>query len=71
MQQGHVESYYLESTVGSITNQKRVPFGDGIISTDDTCFACETCEELFTPMAPRKLQYSNILPHLRKALRKV
>jgi len=55
MQQGHIESYYLESIVGSITNQKTVPFGDGIISTDDTCFACETCEELFTPTAPRKL----------------
>jgi len=55
MQQGHVESYYLESIVGSITNQKTVPFGDGIISTNDTCFACETCEELFTPTAPRKL----------------
>lgn len=29
-----------------------MPFGDGIISTQDTCFACETCEELFTPAAP-------------------
>ena len=52
MRQGHIEDYYLESIVGSITGQAKVPFGDGIISTADTCFACETCEELFTPAAP-------------------
>ena len=50
--QGHVESYYLESIVGQITKQDTVPFGDGIISTKDTCFGCETCEELFTPTPP-------------------
>ena len=27
-------------------------FGDGIISTIDTCFACETREDLFSPVAP-------------------
>ncbi|KAL8771461.1 MAG: hypothetical protein Q9209_003131 [Squamulea sp. 1 TL-2023] len=52
MRPGHVEEYYLESIVGKITDQKTVRFGDGIISTRDTCFACETCEELFTPAAP-------------------
>ncbi|KAL8749211.1 MAG: hypothetical protein Q9184_006898 [Pyrenodesmia sp. 2 TL-2023] len=52
MRQGHVEDYYLESIVGRITGQVKVPFGDGIVSTKDTCFACETCEELFTPAAP-------------------
>ncbi|KAL8650385.1 MAG: hypothetical protein Q9226_005165, partial [Calogaya cf. arnoldii] len=52
MRPGHVEDYYLESIVGKITGQTEVPFGDGIISTKDTCFACETCEELFTPAAP-------------------
>ncbi|KAI4260999.1 MAG: hypothetical protein L6R42_003795 [Xanthoria sp. 1 TBL-2021] len=52
MRPGHVEDYYLESIVGKITGQTEVPFGDGIISTNDTCFACETCEELFTPAAP-------------------
>ncbi|KAL8670480.1 MAG: hypothetical protein Q9168_004989 [Polycauliona sp. 1 TL-2023] len=52
MRPGHVEDYYLESIVGTITGQTEVPFGDGIISTKDTCFACETCEELFTPAAP-------------------
>ncbi|KAL8856647.1 MAG: hypothetical protein Q9178_006714 [Gyalolechia marmorata] len=52
MRPGHVEDYYLESIVGTIIGQTEVPFGDGIISTRDTCFACETCEELFTPAAP-------------------
>ena len=52
MRPGHVEDYYLESIVGKTTGQTGVPFGDGIISTKDTCFACETCEELFTPTAP-------------------
>lgn len=52
MRQGHVEDYYLESIVGRITGQAKVPFGDGVVSTKDTCFACETCEELFTPAAP-------------------
>lgn len=50
--EGHVEDYYLESIVGEITGQAKVKFGDGIISTKDTCFGCETCEELFTPAAP-------------------
>jgi predicted amidohydrolase len=43
---------YLESIVGEITGQYKVPFGDAIISTRDTAIGCETCEELFTPMAP-------------------
>jgi len=48
----HVEDYYLESVVGEITGQYKVPFGDAILSTLDTAFAPETCEELFTPDAP-------------------
>ena len=51
-QQGHVEKYRLESIVEQITKQETVPFGDGIISTKDTCFGCEICEELFTPTPP-------------------
>ena len=47
-----IEDYYLESIVGEITGQYKVPFGDAIISTRDTALGCETCEELFTPMAP-------------------
>ena len=44
-----VEDYYLESIVGNITDQYKVPFGDAVISTRDTCVGAETCEELFTP----------------------
>ena len=46
------EDYYLESIVGDITGQYKVPFGDGVISTRDSCIGAETCEELFTPQAP-------------------
>lgn len=44
-----IEDYYLEQIVGKITGQYKVPFGDAVISTLDTCFGLETCEELFTP----------------------
>lgn len=44
-----IEDYYLESVVGDITGQYKVPFGDGIISTRDSCIGVESCEELFTP----------------------
>lgn len=44
-----VEDYYLEQIVGNITGQYKVPFGDAVISTRDTCLGLETCEELFTP----------------------
>lgn len=29
--------------------QVKVPFGDAVISTKDTCIGVELCEELFTP----------------------
>lgn len=35
--------------MGKITGQYKVPFGDAVISTRDTCLGVETCEELFTP----------------------
>jgi hypothetical protein len=50
-----VEDYYLEQIVGSITGQYKVPFGDAVISTRDTCLGLETCEELFTPNRPPPL----------------
>ncbi|KAJ5176837.1 Glutamine-dependent NAD(+) synthetase [Penicillium canariense] len=46
------EDYYLEQIVGKITGQYKVPFGDAVISTRDTCLGLETCEELFTPNGP-------------------
>ena len=50
-----VEDYYLESIVGKVTGQGKVPFGDAVLSTIDTCLGAETCEELFTPDAPHIL----------------
>ncbi|BCR89511.1 glutamine-dependent NAD(+) synthetase [Aspergillus chevalieri] len=47
-----IEDYYLEQIVGKITGQYKVPFGDAVISTRDTCLGLETCEELFTPNGP-------------------
>ncbi|KAJ5620834.1 hypothetical protein N7510_004818 [Penicillium lagena] len=47
-----VEDYYLEQIVGKVTGQYKVPFGDAVISTRDTCLGLETCEELFTPNGP-------------------
>ena len=29
--------------------QVKVPFGDAVVSTQDTCIGVELCEELFTP----------------------
>ena len=52
LKERYVENYYLESVVSEITGQRTVPFGDAIISTLDTSFAAETCEELFTPNPP-------------------
>lgn len=45
----YVEEYYLPRMIAEITGQRKVPFGDAVISTYDTCIAAETCEELFTP----------------------
>lgn len=46
------EDYYLEAIATAVTGQKKVPIGDIILSTADTAVACETCEELFTPLNP-------------------
>ena len=48
----YVEEYYLEEIVGKITGQAKVPFGDAVVSTKDTCIGAETCEELFLPDSP-------------------
>ena len=44
-----MDDYYLEQIVGRVTGQYKVPIGDAVISTRDTCFGLETCEEMFTP----------------------
>ncbi|KAF2786729.1 glutamine-dependent NAD(+) synthetase with GAT domain-containing protein [Melanomma pulvis-pyrius CBS 109.77] len=47
-----VEDYQLEKVIRDITDQRYVPIGDQILATRDTEVACETCEELFTPLNP-------------------
>lgn len=44
-----VEEYFLPRMIQDITGQKTVPFGDGVISTLDTCIGFEICEELWNP----------------------
>ena len=48
----HVEEYYLPGIIRQIVWQTKVPFGDAVISTQDTCIAPESCEELWTPDSP-------------------
>ncbi|ELU43539.1 glutamine-dependent NAD(+) synthetase synthase [Rhizoctonia solani AG-1 IA] len=49
------EEHYLPRMIGAITGQVKVPFGDAVISTMDTCIGVELCEELFTPASPHIL----------------
>ncbi|KAF1814310.1 putative glutamine dependent NAD+ synthetase [Eremomyces bilateralis CBS 781.70] len=46
------EQYYLPRRIQKLQGETHVLFGDAVISTPDTCFGAETCEELFTPDAP-------------------
>ncbi|KMU82271.1 NAD synthetase 1 [Coccidioides immitis H538.4] len=48
----HVEDYYLPRIIQRLQGSTKVPFGDAVISTPDTCLGAETCEELFTPAGP-------------------
>lgn len=52
VKQREYEKYYLEQIVRDCTGQTTVPIGDVVLSTLDTAVACETCEELFTPLNP-------------------
>lgn len=45
------EEHLLPSVVRKVTGQLKVPFGDAVIQTLDTCIGVELCEELFTPAA--------------------
>jgi NAD+ synthase (glutamine-hydrolysing) len=40
----YVEEYYLPRMIQKIQGSIKVPIGDALISTPDTCFAAETCE---------------------------
>lgn len=49
------EDHYLPRIIQAVTKQTKVPFGDAVISTMDTCIGVELCEELFTPASPHIL----------------
>ncbi|PPR03203.1 hypothetical protein CVT26_008051 [Gymnopilus dilepis] len=49
------EDHYLPRIIQAVTKQIKVPFGDAVISTLDTCIGVELCEELFTPASPHIL----------------
>ncbi|KAK2763064.1 glutamine-dependent NAD(+) synthetase [Arachnomyces sp. PD_36] len=48
----HVEQYYLPRIIRRLVGRDKVPIGDAVISTPDTCIGAETCEELFTSDSP-------------------
>ncbi|KAK7466402.1 glutamine-dependent NAD(+) synthetase [Stygiomarasmius scandens] len=49
------EDHFLPRIIQAVTKQVKVPFGDAVISTADTCIGVELCEELFTPASPHIL----------------
>ncbi|KAK0188721.1 hypothetical protein F5146DRAFT_959270 [Armillaria mellea] len=49
------ENHFLPRIIQAVTAQVTVPFGDAVVSTADTCFGVELCEELFTPASPHIL----------------
>ncbi|XP_067676851.1 glutamine-dependent NAD(+) synthetase-like isoform X1 [Haliotis asinina] len=44
-----LEDHFLPRIIQNITGQSTVSFGDGVLSTPDTCIGSEICEELWTP----------------------
>uniref|UniRef100_A0A8C9T9Y4 Glutamine-dependent NAD(+) synthetase n=1 Tax=Scleropages formosus TaxID=113540 RepID=A0A8C9T9Y4_SCLFO len=48
----YVEEYFLPRMIQDVTRQETVPFGDGVLSTNDTCIGSEICAELWNPRSP-------------------
>jgi NAD+ synthase (glutamine-hydrolysing) len=46
------EEFYLPRMIRDVTGQTKVPIGDAVISTLDTCIGYEICEELWNPRSP-------------------
>ncbi|KAI1379221.1 putative glutamine dependent NAD+ synthetase [Hypoxylon crocopeplum] len=46
------EEYHLPRELQKLQGTTHVPFGDCVISTPDTCFGAETCEEMWVPDPP-------------------
>jgi len=52
MRPRETELFHLPKTLAELQGETHVLFGDAVISTPETAFGAETCEELFTPRAP-------------------
>ncbi|KAH7161466.1 carbon-nitrogen hydrolase [Dactylonectria macrodidyma] len=52
LQPRETEEYHLPRMIQELQGATHVTFGDAVVSTPDTCFGAETCEELFTPRSP-------------------
>ena len=48
----HMEEHGLPPEIRDITGQRTCSFGDAALQLNDAVLAAETCEELFTPLAP-------------------
>lgn len=46
------EEFHLPRMLQKLQGATHVSFGDVVISTPDTCFGAETCEEMWSPAAP-------------------
>jgi NAD+ synthase (glutamine-hydrolysing) len=47
-----VEEYFLPRMIAVVQGTQKCPIGDAVISTLDTCFGVESCEEIWTPKSP-------------------
>ena len=45
------EDFFLPRIIQEVTGQSKVPIGDAVISTLDTCIGYEICEELWNPQS--------------------
>lgn len=58
-QKSKLIDFYLPQIITEISGQKTAPFGDALISLNDTCIAIETCEELWSQYSPNIDYYFN------------
>ena len=47
-----MQEYFLPRVIRELTNQVKVPIGIFAVAALDTAVGFESCEELFTPLAP-------------------
>lgn len=56
------EEFHLPKNLQKLQGSTHVPFGDCVISTPDSCFGAETCEEMWSPDAPRAYHTLSLPP---------